>query len=95
MKKSMVFLFSTSFIIACGSSDGKDASKLANEVCECYKKANGMDAADPKRASAQDECLKKQGEAWNKIKDDEKRSDEFNKIIGDCGKDMIQKSFGQ
>jgi hypothetical protein len=54
-----------------------------------------MDAADPQRKTTQDDCLKKQGEAWNKLKADEKKSEEFNKIIGDCGKEMIQKTLGQ
>ena len=93
MKKLMIVLLAASFFTACGG--GKSASKLANEVCDCFRKANGMDAADPKRAEAQTDCAKKQVESWNAVKDDEKKSDEFNKIIGDCSKDMIRNSIPQ
>jgi hypothetical protein len=34
-----------------------------------------------------------QMENWTKIKEDQKKSDEFNKIIGDCGRDMIRNSM--
>jgi hypothetical protein len=54
-----------------------------------------MDAADPKQAIAQAECLKKQGEAWNKVKDDMKKADEYNKVLSDCATEQIKKSFGQ
>lgn len=91
MKKMTLVIVTALFLTACG---GNDSKKLAEEVCDCYKKANGMDAADPKRAEAQNDCVKKQGEAWNKLKDDQKKSDEFNKIIGDCSKEMIKKSLG-
>lgn len=93
MKKVFVFVLSVSMMAACGKA--KSGSTLAQEVCDCYKKANDMDAADPKRTDAQNDCLKKQGEAWNKVKDDQKKADEFNKTVGDCSKEMIQKSVGQ
>jgi hypothetical protein len=91
MKKMFIVLLAATCFTACGG--GNSASKLANEVCDCSKKANAMDAADPKRTEAQNDCAKKQGEAWDKVKDDQKKSDEFNKIIGDCSKEMIKKSF--
>jgi hypothetical protein len=92
MKKWIIVLLAASFFTACGAG-GKSPSKLASEVCDCYKKANAMDAADPKRADEQNLCVKMQMENWNSIKDDQKKADEFNKIIGDCGKDMIQNSM--
>ena len=92
MKKLTILLMSTIFLASCGGSDG---NKLAQEVCDCYKKANGMDAADPKRTEAQNECVKKQGEAWNKLKDDQKKSDEFNKKIGECATALINTSVGK
>lgn len=79
-------------LVSCGGG-GKDASKLANEVCDCYKKANSLPVSDPNRPTAQADCVKKQGANWDKIKDDQKKSDEFNKIIGDCGKEQIQNSM--
>ena len=92
MKKWIIVLLTASFFTACGGG-GKSASKLANEVCDCYKKANGMDAADPKRADEQNLCVKMQMENWTSIKDDQKKADEFNKIIGNCGKEMIENSM--
>ena len=93
MKKLLPILFSAFLFASCGG--GNSATKLANEVCDCYKKANSMDPADPKRTGAQNDCVKKQGENWNKIKDDQKKSDEYNKIIGACGSELIKKSIGQ
>lgn len=93
MKKWMIILLTASFFTAC--SGGKSPSKLANEVCDCYRKANGMDAADPKRAEEQNVCIKMQGENWNKVKDDQKKAEEYNKIIGECSSELIKKAFGQ
>jgi hypothetical protein len=91
MKKLLIVLLSASLFTACGG--GKDASKLANEVCDCYKKANGLPATDPNRAAAQGDCVKKQGENWGKVKDDQDKSKEYNKIIGDCGSELIKSSM--
>lgn len=93
MKKLLLPLLSLALLTAC--SKGKSAKALAEEVCECSKKANGMDAADPKRAEAQKECGVKQVEAWNKVKDDQKKSDEFNAVLSKCAEEQIKKSFGQ
>jgi hypothetical protein len=92
MKRIAIALCMLSLFAACGGADSK---KLGQDVCDCYKKANGMDAADPKRLDAQNECIKMQGENWNKVKDDQKKSDEYNKMIGDCSKEMIKQSMGQ
>ncbi len=94
MRRIFLFAFYAFALASCGGG-GSSASKLANEVCDCYSKANAMDAADPKRAEAQNACVTKQGEAWNKVKDDVNKADEFNTIIGKCSKELIKKSFGQ
>jgi hypothetical protein len=93
MKKIIMVLICFSFFIACGKS--KSPKQIAEEICDCSKKANAMDAADPKRKAAQDDCLKKQGEAWNKVKDDPEKAEEFNKVLSDCASEQIRKSFGQ
>ena len=93
MKKVLITVLTASLFISCGR--GNKAPGLAKEVCDCYSKANAMAPDDPKKTDAQNDCIKRQGEAWNKVKDDEKKSDEFNKIIGECGKELIRKSFGQ
>ena len=54
-----------------------------------------MDPADPKRAEAQKDCGIKQVEAWNKVKDDQKKADEFNAVLSKCASEQIKKSFGQ
>ncbi len=93
MKTAILLLTTLSLLsVSCGGG-GASPSKLANEVCDCYKKANGMDAADPKRADAQNACITKQGENWNKIKDDPDKAKEYNKIIGDCGSELIKNSM--
>jgi hypothetical protein len=93
MKKALIILLTASLFTSCGG--GNSASKLANEVCDCYQKANSMDPADPGRKEAQNDCIKKQGENWNRIKDDQEKSKEYNKIIGECAADLIKKSFSQ
>jgi len=92
MKKITILLLSAVLLASCGGKDGKS---LAKEVCDCSKKANAMDAADPKRSAAQNDCLKKQGEAWDKVKDDPKKADEFNKELSECSKEMIKDAFGK
>lgn len=92
MKKLLIVLLAASFT-ACGKS--KSGAEIGKEVCDCSKKANAMDPADPKRSAAQVECGKKQVAAWNKIKDDEKKAEEFNKVLGECATEQIRKSFGE
>ncbi len=90
--KKLIAMFSVAAFLSACSGGGSSGSSLAKEVCDCYQKANGMEASDPNRAKAQADCLASQGLAWNKIKDNQKEADEFNKIIGDCGKELIKKS---
>ena len=94
MRRISLIVLTAFSLSSCGGG-GNSASKLANEVCDCYSKANAMDASDPKRAEAQNACVTKQGEAWEKLKNDEKKSAEFNTIIGNCSKELIKKSLGQ
>ncbi len=93
MKKVFLFILTISLLAACGKS--KSGTAIGQEVCDCSKKANAMDPADPKRADAQKDCALKQVEAWNKVKDNEKKADEFNKVLGVCATEQIKKSFGQ
>lgn len=93
MKKVFLSILTISLLTACGKS--KTGTEIGQEVCDCSKKANAMDPADPKRAEAQKDCNLKQVEAWNKVKDDEKKADEFNKTLSVCASEQIKKSFGQ
>lgn len=93
MKKIFLFTLTISLLTACGKS--KSGTDLGQEVCDCSKKANAMDPADPKRAEAQKDCGIKQVEAWNKVKDDQKKADEFNAVLSKCATEQIKKSFGQ
>ncbi len=54
-----------------------------------------MDSADPKRTEAQNDCAKKQVEAWGKVKDDQKKADEFNKVLSVCATEQINKAVGK
>ena len=92
MKKNSILLLVVVLFTSCGGKSGKD---LAQEVCDCSSKANDMPAADPKRADAIHNCSVKQMEAWDKIKDDSKKSDEFNKKLSECSTEMIKKAFGK
>ncbi|HEV7781730.1 MAG TPA: hypothetical protein VGO58_10725 [Chitinophagaceae bacterium] len=93
MKKVLLILLSAPLFIACGKS--KTATQIAEEICDCSKKANAMDASDPKRSPAQADCLAKQGKAWLDVKDDMKKADEFNAVLSKCASEQIKKSFGQ
>ena len=93
MKKVFLFILTISLLTACGKS--KSGTQIGQEVCDCSKKANDMDPADPKRAEAQKDCSLKQVEAWNKVKDNEKKADEFNKVLSVCASEQIKKAFGQ
>jgi hypothetical protein len=90
--KKILSMFSVVAILSACSGGGTSGADLAKEVCDCYQKANNMDAADPNRTKVQADCFASQGIAWNKVKDNQKESDDFNKIIGDCGKELIKKS---
>ncbi len=93
MKKVFLIILLSSFMIAC--SKAKTAKQIAEEVCDCSKKANDLPTTDPTRAQAQKDCGVKQVEAWDKVKDDQKKADEFNKILSVCATEQINKSFGQ
>ncbi len=93
MKKIIVLILLGSTLFSCGK--GKGGKELAEQVCECSKKANGLPATDPARAKAQSDCSVKQFEAWTKIKDKQKESDEFNKVLSKCATDQINTSFGK
>jgi hypothetical protein len=91
MKKSIVIIAAA--LLSTCSRKGTDAANLANEVCDCFKKANAMDAADPARSKAQSDCSVKQNEAWMKVQKDPEKADEFNNVIGNCSREMMRKSF--
>lgn len=93
MKKLTLLLFTAAILGSCGKS--KSGTAIGEEVCECSKKANALDPSDPNRSTAQKDCSVKQVEAWNKVKDDQKKADEFNAVLAKCAEEQIKKSFGQ
>ena len=90
MKRISILLFAVVLFTSCGGKSGKE---IAQEVCDCSSKANDMDPADPKREAAIHDCSEKQVNAWAKVKDDQKKADEFNKALSDCSAEMIKKAF--
>ena len=92
MKRISALLIVVTLLTACGGVDGK---KLADENCDCQMKANAMDAKDPKRAEAQNDCMKKNAEAWAKVKDNAKESEAFNKAVSECADKVIKQAFGK
>ena len=93
MKKVFLFVLTLSLLTACGK--GKSARQIAEEVCDCSEKANAMNADDPKRPVAQAECAKLQVESWDKVKDNQKEADEFNKILRERFEALIKKNKEQ
>ena len=93
MRKLTILLLATALLSSCGKS--KSGKALGEEICECSKKSNGMDPADPKREAAQKECTARQMEAWNKVKDDPKKADEFNAVLSKCAEEQIKSAFGK
>ena len=91
MRKTLLIILTVTLFTACGKS--KSATQIAEEVCDCSKKANAMEASDPKRSPAQADCLAKQGKAWLDVKDDPKKADEFNAVLSKCASEQIKKSF--
>ena len=92
MNKFLIII-SLSFIASCGA--GKSGKQIGEEVCDCSKKANALPVSDTGRSKAQDDCLVKQKEAWDKVKDDKEKADEFNAALSKCATEEIKKSFGQ
>ncbi|MFN8290696.1 MAG: hypothetical protein U0U70_10590 [Chitinophagaceae bacterium] len=93
MKRILISAGLALALISCGKS--KSGTEMGQEVCDCSKKANGMDAADPKRSAEQEKCTKLQTDYWEKIKDNQKKADEFNAVLRKCAEEQIKKSFGQ
>ena len=93
MKRILIILLTITVFTSCGG--GLDGKKLADENCDCQMKANAMDAKDPKREEAQNDCMKKNMEAWGKVKDNAKESEAFNKAVGECATKVINKAFGK
>jgi hypothetical protein len=93
MKKVLLTAFTLCLLFACGKS--KTGKEIAEEICECSRTSNGLPVSDPNRAQAQKDCTAKASEAWNKVKGDKEKADEYNKVIGKCAEEQIKKSFGQ
>jgi hypothetical protein len=93
MKKIIIILFATGFLLSCGK--GKSAKKIAEEICDCSKKANGLPATDTTRSKAQDDCTTLQTEGWEKVKKDPEKAKDFNDVLGKCASEQIKASFGQ
>ncbi|NOT52095.1 MAG: hypothetical protein HOP10_12555 [Chitinophagaceae bacterium] len=93
MKKIFIPLICLSFVIACGKT--KSPKEIAQDICDCSKKANALPVSDPNRSNAQQECQKKNVEAWNKVKGDIEKAAAFNEVLSACATEQIRKSFGQ
>lgn len=94
MRKT-ILVFSAGFLLAACGGKAKTGTQIAEEVCDCSKKANALPTSDPGRSAAQNNCLKQQGEAWLKVKDDKEKADEFNAVLSKCASEQIKSSFGQ
>lgn len=93
MKNVLLVLAATALSLACGK--GKSGTDIAREVCDCAKRANGLPVSDPGRSKAQDNCLQKQRDAWDKVKGDKVKADEFNAVLSKCASEQVKQSVGQ
>lgn len=94
MKKWIVLTLSVAMLSACGGKS-KSGKEIAEEICDCSKKANALPTSDPNRENAQKECTLKAGKAWAEIKDDQKKADEYNAVLAKCAEEQIKASFGK
>ncbi len=94
MKKLFLFALPLS-LLACGGKS-KSAKEIAQEICDCSSKANGLPATDPNRSKAQADCMKMQQDGWEKVQRMETvKVDEYNSILSACASEQIKKSFGK
>ena len=93
MKKIISFLLCIALLTSCGN--GKSARQVAEEICDCSKKANALPVSDPTRSQAQAECVQQQQMEWDKLKNDPEKAKTFNDVIGKCADEQIRKSLGQ
>ncbi len=91
MKKRLIPILGLAILTACGQNKG--GKEMAQEVCDCSKKANGLPTTDPGRSKAQADCGVMQTEAWAKVKDKKEEADAFNKVLSDCANEQIKNSF--
>lgn len=94
MQKLFLIAFATLLIAGC-SSKAESGKDIAKKLCDCSKKANELPTSDPNRGLAQNDCLKKQRDAWEKIKDDVERSKDFNEQLMKCAEEQLEKSFNK
>jgi hypothetical protein len=90
MKKIVLSAFAAALLVACGGADPK---KDAQEVCDCYSKANGLPADDANRAAEQTKCLELQTKKYEAYKDNMDQMNEFNTTMSECSKKLIEESF--
>lgn len=93
MQQLAVSIICVVMLAACGKSKG--GKELAQEVCDCSKKANAMPVTDTGRTKAQADCSVMQGEAWTKIKDKPEEADAFNKVLSQCASEQIKEAFNK
>jgi hypothetical protein len=95
MKKTLIVvaLVSPFILSSCGSKE-EDGTAAAQEVCDCYKKANSPDLTDRQaRKDQQKACGKLNSEKWNNLYDNAEEAKKFNETISNCGKEMIKEAI--
>lgn len=84
MKTLIGILPALIFVLACKGNSEPNGRELANEVCECYRKANALPNEDPRRTLEQDACIIRQGQAWDRVKNYEEQANRFNDQLANC-----------
>ncbi|MFI5202937.1 MAG: hypothetical protein ACHQF2_00455 [Flavobacteriales bacterium] len=76
--KGIQLLVAAAFLL---SSCGGDP---ASEVCDCYNDVAEMEANDPDRAKAQEDCMNLLNENYEQVKDDAVKTQEFQDKMREC-----------
>lgn len=73
---------------------GPNATKDAQEICDCFEKANALPDEDPKRIQEQDRCSEIQLKKLEHYTTDADRK-KFNDALEDCGQKLIEQALDQ
>lgn len=88
MKKNIFLIGLALIVFSCGGKK-KDGATLATEVCDCRKKAKGLERKDPQSEKIMLECSKLQGENWVKVSKNKTEEEAFNKVLNECWAEIL------
>ncbi|MFI5202936.1 MAG: hypothetical protein ACHQF2_00450 [Flavobacteriales bacterium] len=88
-KMIMVLAMAPIFLASCGG--GADGKAIAEEICDCYKKANKASTTDIDKIRAeQDKCMDLQKSKTEELKTNAEEAKKYNDRINECSKQMLE-----